>query len=227
MKNFKNHNYSDSSPESEWGIITGDVGELNSHVDKRFWVVDNFYQNPDTVREFALAQMYFEGEGAVGWRTRKQFLFTGLKERFEQIMDMKIAEATPSGTGWFDAGINGRFQACIGGTPQVFHCDSQAYAAVIYLTPDAPPQSGTSFYRHKKTQVRHASEIDWSTDDSAKTFNGKTFMDPTPYERVDTVGNVYNRLVIFDGKLIHSGNDYFGWSIDSGRFFQIFFFDVI
>ena len=52
-----------------------------------------------------------------------------------------------------------------------------------------------------------------------------TFVDPTPYERVDTVGNVFNRLVLFDGGLIHSGNDYFGWDIPSSRLFQIFFFE--
>jgi hypothetical protein len=221
---FKSH--IDSDPDSQWGIVTGNIGTVNPVLDSRFWVVDNFYSNPDEIRNFGLSQMYFEGEGAVGWRTRKQFLFDGLKERFEAIMDKKIRDTTPDGTGWFDMGINGRFQSCIGGTPQVFHCDSQQWAAVIYLTPDSPPQSGTSFYRHKDTKVRHASEINWGTDDSLRTFNQNTFMDPTPYERVDTVGNVYNRLVIFDGKLIHSGNDYFGWSIDTGRFFQIFFFDT-
>lgn len=216
----------DAEPDSQWGIITGDLGQYNSEQNPRFWVVDDFYENPDQIREYGLSQVFFEGEGAVGWRTRKQFLFDGLKEQFEKITNKKILDHTPDGTGWYDVGINGRFQACEAGTKMVFHCDSQQWAAVIYLTPDAPPQSGTSFYRHKVTKVRHSSEIAWGTGEELATFNQKTFVDPTPFERVDTIGNVYNRLVIFDGKLIHSGNDYFGWDIASSRFFQIFFFDV-
>lgn len=211
---------------TDWGIVTGEFAQYPSRQDTRFWAVDNFYANPDQIREFALSQMFFEGEGAVGYRTRKQFLFTGLKERFENIMQKKILDHTDKGTGWYDRGVNGRFQACEAGTKMVFHCDTQQWAGVLYLTPDAPPQSGTSFYRHKESKVRHSSEIIWGTGDELRTFNQKTFVDPTPYEKVDTVGNVYNRLVIFDGGLIHSGNDYFGWDIASSRFFQIFFFDV-
>lgn len=217
--------FNDSDPESQWGKITGQI-EFSEYKKPRFWVVDDFYLNPDEVRDYALSQVFFEGEGAVGWRTRKQFLFEGLKEEFEKITNKKILDHTPEGTGWYDVGINGRFQACEAGTKMVYHCDKQAWAAVLYLTPDAPPQGGTSFYRHKVSKVRHASEIAWGTGDELRTFNQKTFVDPTPFEKVDTVGNVYNRLVIFDGQLIHSGTDYFGWDIASSRFFQIFFFDV-
>jgi hypothetical protein len=187
--------------------------------------IDNFYPDPIKVRDFALKQMYYEDQGAVGLRTDKQFLFDGLKERFEEITQRSIPEHTESGFGWYDKGINGRFQSCKAGVPSVFHCDSQPWAAVIYLTPDAPPQGGTSFYRHKETKKRHASEIDWEEGEGLKVFNQHTFLDASPYEKVDTVGNVFNRLVIFDGNLIHSGHDYFGWDINSSRLFQIFFFD--
>lgn len=217
-------NIIDSNPESEWGFIKSNDIRVNPVIDKRLFVVDNFYEDPYAVREFALKQTYYEGEGAVGFRTRKQFLFDGLKERFEEIMGEKIQDHTKDNYGWYDSGINGRFQSCTAGTNQVYHCDSQKWAAVIYLTPDAPPESGTSFYRHKETKIHHNSQIDWSTDVGYKVFNQKTFLDGTPYERVDTVGNVFNRLVIFDGGLIHSGNNYFGWDIESSRLFHIFFF---
>lgn len=223
---LKESTFIDTRPGDEHGIIKGDGANINTAPNNRFWVVDDFYQDPDAVREYALLQNFFPGEGAVGSRTRKQFLFNGLKERFEEIMGVKIAEHTPQGTGWYDEGINGRFQSCKADTPMVFHCDSQKWAAVIYLTPNAPTQSGTSFYKHKASGVRHGSEIDNAYQNGHEVFNGKTFLDPTPYEKVDVVGNVYNRLVIFDGQLIHSGNDYFGWDFASSRFFQIFFFDV-
>jgi hypothetical protein len=198
---------------------------INSNQKKRLFIVDNFYEDPLAVREYALMQTYFEGEGAVGERTRMQFLFDGLKQRFEQIMQVSIAEHTHDGYGWYDNGINGRFQSCIGGVPQVFHCDDQQWAGLIFLTPDAPPQSGTSFYRHKQSKVFHKSDIDWSVGENGNVFTSETYLDPTPFETQDKVGNVFNRLVIFDGGLIHSGNDYFGHSRETGRLFQIFFFN--
>lgn len=200
---------------------------INPNQSKRFFVVDDFYEDPMAVREHALSQVYFPGEGAVGERTRQQFLFEGLKERFEEIMQIKIADHTDDGYGWYDVGINGRYQSCIAGVPQVFHCDAQQWAAVIFLTPDAPSQSGTSFYRNKKSKVFHNSQIDWSVGENGNAFSKETFLDPTPFERQDTVGNVFNRLVIFDGGLIHSGNDYFGHNRETGRLFQIFFFNEL
>ena len=216
-------NHIDSDPTSAWGIVKSDQASYNTK-DKRFFVVDNFYQDPHAIRDLALNQPFFPGEGAVGSRTRKQFLFEGLKESFEEVLQEKIQDHTPEGTGWYDVGINGRFQSCPAGTPSVFHCDSQKWAAVIYLTPDAPPEGGTSFYRHKATKVHHNSQIDWSLKDEDNVFNQKTFLDPSPYEQVDTVGNIFNRLVIFDGGLIHSGINYFGWDLHTSRLFHIFFF---
>ena len=46
------------------------------------------------------------------------------------------------------------------------------------------------------------------------------------YEVVDTVANVYNRLVMFDSKSIHAATGYFGDAIENARFFHLFFFDV-
>ena len=213
----------DSNVESEQSLVITNAYSFNQRMDKGFFVIDNFFENPNSVREFALKQKYFDGEGAVGCRTRKQFLWDGLKEKFEEIIGEKIPDNTDSGYGWKDLGINGRFQSCKAGTPMVFHCDAQKWAAIIFLFPDAPIQSGTSFYRDKKTKVRHSSQIDWNN--GGLDIMSKTFLDPTPYEKVDTVGNVFNRLVIFNGGLLHSGNDYFGWDLESSRLFQVFFFE--
>ena len=219
----------DTQPTSEWGIVCNETADVvNTQQSKRLFVIDDFYADPYKVREFALQQMYYPGEGAVGSRTRKQFLFKGIRESFESIIGKKIQDHTDNNYGWKDEGsINGRFQSCTAGTPSVYHCDEQRWAAIIFLTPDAPPESGTSFYRHKKTKVFHNSQIDWSANQALDVFNQKTFLDGTPYETLDTVANVFNRLVIFDGGLIHSGINYFGWDIPSSRLFHIFFFDTI
>lgn len=210
-------------PDEDWGEIRTNWFGVNNY-NKRCWVVDNFYSDPDAVRNFALEQKYFPGEGAVGHRTRKQYFFEGVKEAFEEIMGKKIK--TEGSHSWYWPGVNGRFQYCEAGTIRVYHCDEQQYAAVIYLTPNAPPQCGTTFFRHKDTKKRHASEIDWGNGEGALVFPGNTFLDPTPYESVDVVGNVYNRLVIFDGGMIHSASEYFGHNMNTCRLHHMFFFNV-
>lgn len=218
--------HNDSQPDSEWGLVKTNKFKINNDYNSRIWVVENFYEDPDAVREFALGQIFFPGEGAVGHRTRKQFLFDGVKEKFEHITQKKIPDHNHRGHGWCDGGINGRFQICDSSAPLVYHCDEQQYAGMVYLTPDAPPECGTTCYRHKETKVRHNSEIDWESGQGVKVFNQKTFLDGTPYETVDKIGNVYNRLVIFDGGLIHAASKYFGWDFMSGRLFHMFFFDT-
>jgi hypothetical protein len=184
------------------------------------WIVDDFYSDPDTVRKFALEQQYIEGgfgRGFIGRRTEKQFLFPGLKEKFEEIMGIKIIK-------WEDHGMNGRFQNCHSGEPLVYHCDDQRWAGMLYLTPNAPYQCGTTLYAHKVSRARSFYDPGW--DDSwKKNAPGDPHLDRTPFEPVDVLGNVYNRLVIFDASSIHSASEYFGTYIENSRLWQMFFFD--
>lgn len=210
--------YQDNRPTEEWGHITTNRFHINKNIDKRVFVVDNFYENPDEVRQFALSQSFHDDEGYLGMRTRKQFFFDGVKERFETIIGEKIND-------WETEDMNGRFQTCKAGVPLVYHCDAQKWAGIVYLTPNAPVNCGTSFYMHKETKRHHNSQIDWDAGEGNKVFNQHTFLDRTPYEMVDTVGNIYNRLVIFDGGLIHAATEYFGWDIPSSRLFHMYFFN--
>jgi hypothetical protein len=50
--------------------------------------------------------------------------------------------------------------------------------------------------------------------------------DLTKWELVDQVGNVFNRLVLFDANRYHMSMDYFGDSSSNGRLFQVFFFST-
>ena len=181
------------------------------------WIVDNFYQDPDAIRKLALEQEYDQGgigKYYIGNRTKQQFLFPGLKEEFEYIMNRKIEK-------WEEHGMNGRFQVCKEGEPLVYHCDPQRWAGMLYLTPNAPYQTGTSTHALKGTDVRHLSHPDIS-----KCFRpGSQNLDRTIFEPVDNFGNVYNRLVIFNAGYLHSATDYFGYNNDNCRLWQMFFFD--
>jgi len=180
----------------------------------RMWIVEDFYDDPDSVREFALNQNYFDDPGFIGKRTREQFFFPGMKERFEQIMGMRI-------TAWESHGMNGRFQHNVAGEAITWHTDFQKFAGLIYLTPNAPYSAGTRMAAFKQNRVRHCSD-----PRIMDCFNQITFLDGTTYEDVDVVGNVYNRLVIYDGGLIHAAMEYFGYNKDNCRLWHMFFFDA-
>jgi len=184
------------------------------------WVVDNFYDNPDEIRKFALEQEFGDESvitGFVGRRTFNQFLFPKLKEAFESVMGKKI-------TKWEEHGMNGRFQICWSGERLVYHCDSQRWGGMIYLTPNAPFQCGTTLYADKKNRARTYYDPGW--DEYWRNTPGDCHLDRTPFEPVDVLGNVYNRLVIFDASCIHSASEYFGTNKENARLWQMFFFDT-
>jgi FkbM family methyltransferase len=213
---FNNLNYCNISFE----YSNEEFMNYNVNSKQTSWIVDNFYENPDKVREFALNQEYEIGgigRGYIGNRTHQQFLFPGLKEKFEIIMGKKIIK-------WEEHGMNGRFQYCWAGQPLVYHCDNQQWGGMLYLTPDAPFECGTTLYAHKKTRARTYYDDGW--DVSWKNVPGDPHLDGTPFEPVDVLGNVYNRLVIFDASCIHSASGYFGTVKENCRLWQMFFFDT-
>jgi hypothetical protein len=187
---------------------------INSGKVPSYIVVDNFYKNPDDVRNFALTQEYnYHKDYHKGKRTDTPFRFNGLKERFEQIVGTKIKN-------WEHYGTNGVFQICVAGDEIVYHTDFQQYAGVLFLTPNAPPETGTAIYRSKHTLK---TKVD-KTEEKLVFKNG--YLDSTEFDVVDVVGNIYNRLVLFDAKQIHSATTYFGTNLENGRLFQLFFFDL-
>jgi hypothetical protein len=187
---------------------------INIEIAPSFVVVDNFYKHPDAVREFALNQIFvLHPNNHKGKRTDDVFRFPGLQESFEKHLGVRIKN-------WTKYGTNGCFQYCIAGDQLVYHYDGQEYAGVLFLTPDAPPQSGTTLHRSKYTK-----SMTVKPEEEGIVFkNG--YLDPTEFDVVDVVGNVYNRLVLFNAKMIHSASSYFGTDSKNGRLFQLFFFDL-
>ena len=114
--------------------------------------------------------------------------------------------------------MNGRFQYCIPEDPIVYHNDGQTWAAMIYLHPNPAYSCGTSLYATKNGAMR-------ATDANYEGAFDGGFYDGTKFELVDSIGNVFNRLFIFDAQHIHAASQYFGTNKEDSRLFQIFFFD--
>jgi Family of unknown function (DUF6445) len=187
-------------------------------------VVDNFYENPDLIRSFAMNSLGFKpSDYHKGQRSIEKFYLHDTKEMFEKIIGRRIIN-------WDNPNYaNGVFQFTTAQDSIVYHVDTQTYAAMVFLTPDAPLETGTAFYKSKFTG---ATIFDGTHDQEEfnKTFKGISsdlnFYDSTQYELMDEVANVYNRLVLFNAKRIHAATKYFGDAIENARFFQLFFFDV-
>ena len=180
-------------------------------------VIDDFYQNPNQVREFALGQEFSVTGNFPGKRTRS-FLSDGIKESIQSV----IFKFGGNVTNWFEgedgSGYSGAFQLCTSQDRTWIHGDYyNKWAGVCYLNPDAPVSGGTALYRYKETGDR-ISEPGKNT--------GYDSYDYTKWEVVDRVGNIYNRLILYPGHLYHASVDYFGNDIHSGRLFQTFFFDT-
>jgi hypothetical protein len=179
-------------------------------------VVDDFLSDPDGVRRIALAEPFVKMHSA-GLRTERQFLHLApYRERFERLLGQRLMN-------WDDNDANGRFQLCVATDAVPYHTDTQSMAGVLFLTPNAPIAAGLSFLRGRLTGLRRRS-LDPLL--MAMTYGGGAEFDSARWEETDRIGNIYNRLVLFDAQLAHGASAYFGSTKEDGRLFQNFFFNL-
>jgi hypothetical protein len=109
----------------------------------------------------------------------------------------------------------------------------------VYLTPDAPPQSGTSFWRDRVHGCRrrpdHPLERKRLGSDQAVAAARSVVYDPyniehgDNWELMESIAGLYNRLVIWDAALVHSATTYDHFTAEGTaptRLVQLFFFDI-
>lgn len=176
-------------------------------------VIDNFYENPNKMREEALNAEFPIVGNFPGYRTNA-FLHDGIKEKFESIIGRKITY-WPTGSKTY----NGSYQYTTSSMKSWIHRDETEWSAIVFLTPNPPPNSGTLLYKHIPTNQMYA-----LNSEEEKKMNNDTY-DPTKWELVDKVGNLFNRCILFRGKRCHISDTYFGDSMYNGRLFQTFFFN--
>jgi hypothetical protein len=173
-------------------------------------IIDDFYADPDSVRNFALSQEFSVRGNFPGNRTRS-FLTNDVKDVIQNYM----RPFTGNVTQWYDDSYSGAFQLTTCQDRTWIHSDPyNTWAGVCYLTPDAPYTGGTGLFRHKAT-----GEYSRVTDDHEG-------YDYTKWDLFDRIGNKYNRLILYRGDLFHASLDYFGDKPENCRLFQTFFFDT-
>jgi len=181
-------------------------------------VIENFYNDPYDVRSLALASDFEVRGNYPGLRTeaRDEEHRGYLKTFLEGILDDKITH--------FIGGYNTAFQFTTENDTTWVHHDDTVWAGIIYLTPNAPVESGTVICRHKRTGISM-----WDPNNPITDFNYSPTEtnDLTKWDRILTIGNVFNRLVLYRGAYYHR-SDVAGFGKDKydGRLFQTFFFDT-
>ena len=98
----------------------------------------------------------------------------------------------------------GSFQYTTSRDRSWIHADGTTeWAGVLYLTPDAPPSSGTGFFKFKEggyTRYTDDKEMNKYIDTCSQDF--------TKWEKITEVANVYNRLILYDARQFHMSLDY-------------------
>lgn len=199
-------------------------------------VVQNFYDDPDTIRDFALKQNY------TYCHERKNFEFVYPGGRTKDIVDLdptlhatickkliSIFHNTEHDVMRWALSTN--FQSVTEEYGEgIIHTDSGTiFAGVLFLSPDAPLNSGTTLF--KQSNDFNDEHYQKALSDNEKRFrNGELSMSLDYHKMFDevlTVNNVYNTLIIYEGSHYHAANKFFGNAIEDSRLTQVFFINKI
>jgi hypothetical protein len=199
-------------------------------------IIENFYENPDAVRQFALAQQYTFCHEKLNLQyvypgSRTKDLFDLDKQLHEKILKKLVSVFHNAEYDTMRWAISTNFQSVTEEYKEgVIHTDQNTvFAGVVYLTPDAPLNSGTSLFRKSKLFDQQRYEDALAKND-AKFRAGDIAMDSNyheMFEEIVRVNNVYNTLIIYEGRHFHAANQFFGQSLETSRLSQVFFVNKI
>ena len=190
-------------------------------------VIDNFYNNALDTRNYILSQDFLVRGNYPGQRTisyANEHLKETIQKYVEPFGGKMVDFPIPKEDGSDASKIyNGSFQYTTSRDRSWIHIDGHNnWAGVLYLTPDAPLSSGTSFYKfYDGTTCKRDMEL-LENKEEIDRFS----QDQTKWEKVDQVGNVFNRLILFNSDRFHMSMDYFGDTKENGRLIQVFFFST-
>ncbi|MGD6874281.1 DUF6445 family protein [Sutcliffiella horikoshii] len=194
-------------------------------------IVDDFYTNPDKVRELALETSY-QNFGNIqnfpGFESEKSFSSPSIKVKFQNIIKNEIIIQP-------DKYIYGKFRYSI----KTDHAQTKVHidhgvdwTAIVYLTRDQDSKGGLSIYHHKDLGLDSVPK-----DTEMKNFKCKNIADfdskyiypitnsTDKWEMIHHIPIKFNRLILFKGsKYFHGITEQFGNSIYNSRLTQNFFF---
>lgn len=199
-----------------------------------YWVFDDVLPDPNEVRRRCLAKPDWElgfpysGETWPGRRAIPALLPDELAS-----VEARVRQATGVRKLWVQPAPNGKTlnHNCV----QVVgaheaqakpHTDSRSlcrFAAVLYLTPDAPEACGTSFYRQRLPNGQLGGNTVTKPYDNLVDALGTRFVPPGSFVEDVRIPNRFNRLLLYTAAMIHSATAYFGSVLEDERMAAVFF----
>ena len=191
-------------------------------------VKDNFYKNPTSVYEAALQATFYEPEHVTGYRSTEVYHEKGIKAKLEKLLGIKITrwDIDPvEENGVFYQGLSQGKKKEIPG----IHSDEpyNDITIVIYLTPNIPPDCGTSLWMHKQTGLRNpvtkadARKMKMKVTDLRNQLEWES-KKRSKWVEIDRAGYQYNRMVAYPSGMFHSATNHFGGDLENGRIYQTF-----
>ena len=194
--------------------------------------IDDFYSDPDKIREFALKQNYFTPlEGNYPGK-RTKHLDELDRNIFNQFCNKLLSVFFDLSTSSVNYEIDTSFQLIPSVDPNpmspknmgwVHYDENVVFAGVIFLTPEIDLNCGTSIFKlvdSTKLDLSNAKKdfykngIDSNYDNCIQQHN-------SAYVETIRFNNVYNRLIAFDSSSAHGVNSYY--SNTDPRLTQVFF----
>ena len=194
-------------------------------------VIDNFYENPDSIFDnlfdMGFDRAYSPVNSDIGYQKRGRdqwFASKGtdksdwIREKFEKIINKKIDKP------FWDSNVywNGRLLVKLENAGMSFHCHDNKSRGLHDGNDVGPDGWSAVIFMNKKNPLDQGF-VTGIVDDE-KSLKDSIFVNPFDVTYDISIGNVYNRCVLFRGNIFHSGADGIGDDIENARIIQGFFF---
>ena len=199
-----------------------------------FWVEDDALADPQAVRARLLAHPRWNlgyphrPETWPGMRLAPALLPDELARVEARVRAAtgcgRLAVATAPGGARLDCNVAQLVGARESGPrPHTDRRDLCRLAAVLYLNPQPPAGSGTSFYRLRYPNGALGGNACPPPHDNLVQALRVTRLPPAAWVEEARVDNVFNRLLVYKAALVHSATGYFGEAPDDRRLTITFF----
>ena len=201
-------------------------------------IFDNFFDDPDPVRQLALSCQFNKDGGHTSVPGRRsdhlKYIDFNIYNSFQnRLLDIIF------GQGEYSVTLDVRFAL----VPEHYeegwvHTDSSnehdpvTMAGLVYLTPNAPLNAGTSIYKQKDNitpidygSLKHdfyADKLQVSMDEyrTARDTHNSWF------DKTVDVSNIYNRMIVYNSRQLHRENKFFGTTKENTRLTLLFFGNI-
>ena len=199
-----------------------------------YWVFDDVLPNAAQVRARCLDKQ----DWALGFpHTRESWpgrrAIPALEPDEIALVEAKVKQATGAKKLWVQGTPEGKTlnHNCVqvvgaGECEPRPHTDSLAlcrYAAVLYLTPSAPEDCGTAFYRQRLPGGQRGGNFVSPPHRNLVEALGNRFVPPDSFAEDLRIPYRFNRLLLYRANLVHSATGYCGRTLEDKRMAAVFF----